>query len=205
MTRLRLDFCSYGEAKQAVTDWHYSRSMPACNVARFGVWEDGGFIGCVLFGRGANRNAGKPYGLELTELAELTRVALSEHRTPVSRIVAIALKVLAKRSPGLRLVLSYADPEQGHTGGIYQAGNWIYTGPTQPQTAAVTPSGVMHKRTAYMRFGAAHGMIRGVKFWKHKYLMPLDDAMRSQVAPLAKPYPKRAGSIDGDATPSQGD
>jgi hypothetical protein len=39
---------------------------------------------------------------------------------------------------------------------------------------------------------------------KYRYLMPLDDAMREQIAPLAKPYPKRqpvrAGSIDSDAT-----
>ncbi len=26
---------------------------------------------------------------------------------------------------------------------------------------------------------------------KHRYLFPLDDAMKAQVAPLAKPYPKR--------------
>ena len=26
---------------------------------------------------------------------------------------------------------------------------------------------------------------------KHRYLMPLDAAMREQIAPLAKPYPKR--------------
>ena len=26
---------------------------------------------------------------------------------------------------------------------------------------------------------------------KHRYLMPLDSAMREQIAPLAKPYPKR--------------
>jgi hypothetical protein len=27
---------------------------------------------------------------------------------------------------------------------------------------------------------------------KHRYLMPLDDAMRAQIAPLSKAYPKRA-------------
>ena len=26
---------------------------------------------------------------------------------------------------------------------------------------------------------------------KHKYLMPLDRKMRKQIAPLAKPYPKK--------------
>ncbi len=29
---------------------------------------------------------------------------------------------------------------------------------------------------------------------KYRYLMPLDDEMRAKIAPLAKPYPKRAGS-----------
>jgi hypothetical protein len=32
---------------------------------------------------------------------------------------------------------------------------------------------------------------------KYRYLMPLDPAMRAQIAPLAKPYPKRGtGEID---------
>jgi hypothetical protein len=34
---------------------------------------------------------------------------------------------------------------------------------------------------------------------KYRYLMPLDDEMRAKIAPLAKPYPKRAGSIVTDA------
>ena len=37
------------------------------------------------------------------------------------------------------------------------------------------------------------------KVWKsgkHRYLMPLDDAMRKQIQSLAKPYPKRVTSAD---------
>jgi len=34
---------------------------------------------------------------------------------------------------------------------------------------------------------------------KHRYLWPLDVAMRSQLLPLAQPYPKRAASILADA------
>jgi hypothetical protein len=42
---------------------------------------------------------------------------------------------------------------------------------------------------------------------KHRYLMPLDAAMRAQIAPLAKPYPKkpRVGSVDSDTSPAQGE
>ena len=45
---------------------------------------------------------------------------------------------------------------------------------------------------------------------KHRYLMPLDEAMRAQIAPLAKPYPKRAKGQDcgpplrlGGSTPTR--
>ena len=33
---------------------------------------------------------------------------------------------------------------------------------------------------------------------KHKYLMPLDDDMRKQIAHLAKPYPKRVKQATTD-------
>ena len=50
---------------------------------------------------------------------------------------------------------------------------------------------IMHKRTANSLFGTIRGMEKSPLLWKHKYLMPLDAEMRAQIAPLAKPYPKR--------------
>jgi hypothetical protein len=201
---LRLDWCTHEAAKYAVEHWHYSRSMPAGKLVRVGVWEGGTFAGSVLFGRGANRNAGSPYGLASTEIAELVRVALRAHSHPVSRIVSIAIRLLRRQSPGLRLIFSYADPIEGHHGGVYQAGGWVYVGFSCPQAAVVIDGQLTHKRSA----AAALGSIQGVKFGavtsKHKYLMPLDDAMRAQVAPLAKPYPKRtsrAGTSTRDGAP----
>jgi hypothetical protein len=165
------------------------------------VWEDDKFIGVVLFSRGATKQIGRPYGLQQTEVCELTRVALASHQSRVSRIVAIAIRLLRRCSPGLRLIVSYAAVEEGHHGGIYQAGNWIYTGPIDSHTAIV--KGVRtHARTVSSRYkGHAsidwiranvdpHAeMVRGLI--RHKYLMPLDDAMHAQIAPLKQPYPKR--------------
>jgi hypothetical protein len=125
---LKIDFCSHDAAKYACLNWHYSRSIPACKLFKLGVWEDEKFIGAVIFSRGASPFLLKKYDLKQTEGCELTRVALKEHQTPVSRIVAIAIKILKKKNPGLRIIISFADPERGHHGGIYQAGGWIYTG-----------------------------------------------------------------------------
>lgn len=136
----------------------------------------------------------KPYGMSQTECCELVRIALRNHMSTVSRIAAVAIRFLKIQSPGLKLIISYADPEQGHHGGIYQAGNWIYCGKSQAQQQVVYAGKVMHKRTADALFGTIKGMKKSPIFWKHKYLMPLDKATRERILPLAKPYPKRASS-----------
>lgn len=190
---LRLDWCSHEAAKYAVENWHYSGCMPAGKLVKVGVWEDSKFIGCVIFGRGANNNIGKQYGLKQENVCELVRVAMTHHTTSVSRVISIALKMLKKNSPGLRLVVSYADPEQSHVGGIYQAGNWIYSGSSQPQQEVMYNGKVMHKRTANALFGTIKGMDKSPVFRKHKYLMPMDKEMKKQISGLSQPYPKKQG------------
>lgn len=215
---LRVDWCSYEAAKYAVEHWHYSGSMPTPPIIKIGAWEGGAYIGCVLFSRGANKNLGNPYGLKDVEVCELTRVALNKHTIPVSRIVSIALKFLAKQSPGLRLCVSFADPNEGHHGGIYQAGNWVYSGLAKSTPKYRTKSGeILHQRqVSKTGIKPQYGQLRRVPIMsdceeipqldKHRYLMPLDNAMRKQIAPLAKPYPKRqscVSSIGSDATGDQ--
>ncbi len=205
---LKLDWCSHEAAKYAVEKWHYSGVLPRFKVVHIGVWEDGRFIGVVLFSNGAAPQAHCPYGVKRTEICELTRIALSSHFVPVSRIVAVALRLLKTQSPTLRLVVSYADPEKGHHGGIYVAGGWVYVGATSlceqfeycSSGQRVHTKTVKSGRRGYATRLKAAGVIRTVKVWKHKYLMPLDAEMRERIAPLAKPYPKRAVSVDSDAT-----
>lgn len=191
---LKIDWCSYEAANYAVTHWHYSGVMPAGKTVKIGVWEDDKFVGAVIFSRGANCDLGRPYGCTQIESCELTRVALKSHNASVTRIVAIALKFLKRNNPGMRLVISFADPERGHHGGIYQGGNWIYVGRSIATDEYIVNGKRMHGRS--MR--AAHGTHIGKSFIskikgssKHRYLMPLDEEMRNKVKSLARPYPKR--------------
>src|SRR4051794_16302538 len=126
---LKLDWCSYAAAKYACEKWHYAgRPSNQPNKAQVGVWERGTFVGCLLFNRGSCKSMVSRYGLTMFQGCELARVALREHTAAVTRIVSVALRMVKRAFPGLRLVVSYADPDRGHHGGIYQAGNWIYTG-----------------------------------------------------------------------------
>lgn len=202
---LKIDWCSYEAAKYAVENWHYSKTMPVSKSSKIGIWEDGVFVGVVIFALGANPNLSKPYNLEMFEVAELVRVALRKHSSPVSKILSRCIKMVRKQSPGIRLLVSFADTDQGHHGGIYQAGNWIYSGQT-PKKFDYFMDGIKLQRRSYtgknfgkpkMRIPARAKM--AVSPPKHRYLYPLDAEMKKQIEPLRKPYPKRAVSIASDA------
>lgn len=210
--------CSYEAAKYAIEHWHYSKVMPAGKAVLFGVWEDKVFVGAVVFSRGASDAIGKPYKLHQTSVVELTRVALNKHGSQVSKIVTTAIRKLKQQSPGLRMLISYADPSEGHVGAIYQAMNWIYTGTTSPDYAVIDRNGKrwhsrMVSKTGYkISFGEVRRVIRpdeGERVnlpGKHRYLYPLDRAMRRQIEPLAQPYPKKldARPVNGDISATSG-
>lgn len=208
---LRVDWATHEAAKFACETWHYSKSVPVPPLVKVGVWENRKFIGVVIFSRGASNKLLVPFGLKQTEGCELTRIALTKHDAPVSRIVRLAMLFLKQSSPDLRLVVSFADPSEGHHGGVYQAGNWIYSGQSEPSVEYIGPDGKRwHARMVNKKgWSVVHGKRRAVlkphqcrlvrKPGKYRYLMPLDAAMRAQVASLAKPYPRRVKqATDGD-------
>lgn len=199
--------CSFEAAKYAVMNWHYSQAMPSGKLIKYGVWENNKFIGAVIYGRGANKDLGKPYKLEQTEICELVRVALTTHTAPVSQIVAETIKQLKATNTGLRLIISFADPEQSHKGGIYQAGNWLYNGMSFAADEYIVNGQRIHGRSLRAK-RATHPIktndknalqwakrildpnaqeIKGSS--KHRYLMPLDRAMRRQLKGIELPYP----------------
>jgi len=201
---LLVDFCDHKAAKHAVMHWHYSKTMPLGRMVKMGVWEEGDFIGAVIFGRGGNRHLGRPYGVENTGVCELVRVALKDHQTTVTQIVSLALRQLKESSPGIRVVISFADSSQGHLGTIYQAGNWMYLGTTTP-----TPeyfyhgTWVHHRRVTGTAMGSEPIEVAGGMSYtqlaaslpqrpgsvKFRYAYPLDKKMRRLLNSMSLPYP----------------
>lgn len=218
---IKIDWASYEAANYACKNWHYSGVIPKSKLVKVGAWEDGKFIGVVIFGRGATPNMLKPFGLNADQGCELVRIALTKHKTPVSKIMALAIKFLSKSNKGLKLIVSYADADQNHHGGIYQATNWIYSG---LMNAGSMGAFIIKGKKTHPK--SVHG--KGVKqsidevrkhldpnatvFYtkgKHRYLMPLDKETKKNIIKLSKPYPKRAKEQEsedhsdlGGATPT---
>lgn len=195
MSDLVVAACSHEAAKHAVENWHYSRILPTGKIVKFGVWEDKRFIGAVLFSRGASPHLGKSLELDQTEICELTRVALTEHGAPVSQIVAESLRFLKTTNLGMRAVVSFADPKEGHRGGIYQAGNWIYTGQSNAVVEYFIGGRWRHTRGAYHHPQRATSEQR-VSPGKYRYVYPLDKGIRRRLNKITLDYPHAVEGLE---------
>ena len=201
--KLLLDFCSHKAAKYACKNWHYSKTLPPPPHNFIGVWEDRIFKGVIVYARGASASLFKPYGLKQNEGCELVRVALTHHYHNVSKMLAISFKLLKKRNPLLKLVISFADPYQKHHGGIYQASNWVYLGDSGPSKKYIAPNGKeLHSRQVSekgynIQYGKKRKTYRPSECkqiilpGKHRYAIHLCDEMRVYLDTNKKKYPRR--------------
>ena len=212
---LRLDWATHEAAKYACENWHYSKSLPSGKMVKIGVWEDGNFVGVVLFSQGATPHIASPYKMNLFDVCELTRVALTKHKSEVSKILSNAIKLLKKTCPKLKLIVSYADIDQNHAGGIYKANNWIYEGIKNQNTrsAFIIKGKKVHPRTigssggvqslTWIRKNLDPKAKEFISLGKHKYLFPLDEQTKTKIIHLHKPYPKCVLSADSGTLGSQ--
>ena len=198
---LKITWASFDATVFACKNWHYSHSVPAGKLVKVGVWEDDIFKGVVLFSRGANKSIGSPYNLDQTQICELTRVALTKHHTPVTKIISIAIKMLKKFCPELKLIVSYADIDQGHEGKIYKAGNWIYEGlfNKDKMGAFIVHGKKCHPKSIHSKYGKGSQTLKFLKTvdpnasifitkGKHKYLYVLDESIKSDIIKRSVPF-----------------
>lgn len=192
--------CSRAAAAHAVRRWHYSRTMPAGKLLCLGAWEDEQFKGAVVFGRGATPSIYKSFGAAQTEMVELVRVALcpaADRRFPTTKAVAAALRTLRRVSPGVGLVVSFADlGTQGHHGVIYRAGNWQYLGESRAKLWFSKVTGeVVHPRTVvnWSKNDPRRRRLELREVVKLRYAYPLTAEWRRRIAHRVRPYPKSRG------------
>lgn len=194
--------------KIACLKFHYAGRIPTAGAVGFSVFNDNNeFCGVVLFGSGATPKMGAQYGLRTGQIMELTRVALNGKQGITTKAVAIAIRLLKKKRPLLKMLVSYADMDQKHNGTIYQAMNWIYVGQTSKGTTFfIDRNGEKrHPRIVGLKskqYGISREeSIKRLGFHpiktsaKHKYLYPLTPDMVQLVKGMARPYPKNASVV----------
>jgi hypothetical protein len=200
---MRLERASYKAIKYACMNFHYSKAVPSVGLAYNVFNSKKEWCGVICYGIGATNNIASPYGLSQGQVVELVRMALNGKQESTTKAMAITLKLLKKDAPNIKLVVSYADSEQGHFGTIYQATNWFYTG-YSTDTNLIVNGKREHRRTLTSRFGTCSADAikkRGYSVQvlktkpKWKYIYPIDKSLIPLCKSLSKPYPKHAAEV----------
>lgn len=111
---------------------HYAKRWPSISYA-FGLYCDGDLVGVVTYGTPASAplRRGIAGSENARSVIELNRLCLKHNRkNEASRLVGASLKMLPKG----KIIISFADTEQGHSGIVYRACNFTYHGLSAKRT-----------------------------------------------------------------------
>lgn len=199
---MELRLATFTAVDYACNEFHYAKRTPLKAIA-FNVYNSNKeWCGVIVYGYGANKSIAEIYDKWQGQVLELVRVALNGKQESTSQALGISLRLLKKYCPMVDMVVSYADLDQEHTGIIYQATNWIYTGETTGgQRVGVIVNGKqVHNRSIPSRGWKSNiDWIRAfvdkdaevfITKGKHKYLYCFDKKLRKRVLKEQQPYPK---------------
>lgn len=168
---------------------HYAQRMPSVSYA-FGLYNEiGECLGVCTFGKPASNSlcvgvCGREMSHKVYELNRLITVD-GLVKNVLSWFLASCLREL--KSDDI-IVVSYADAGVGHTGYIYQATNFLYTGKTKERTDKYTPNG-KHSR----HYTEEYNHLRKFRTSKHRYVFFTGKSRKKLLSALNYPvqsYPK---------------
>jgi len=154
---VKVTLVDFAIAKPFIEQWHYSKCVPKGFNLFFGCYLDERPYAVANYGEGIN-----PYqaaylrektkrDITVTNLLELKRLCRLEPRAEGVQLTQFLSKCHQQlKRIGYRYVVSFSDPEHGHTGGIYKAANFTHMGKTNAEWHTVDKDGnPVHRRVAY--------------------------------------------------------
>ena len=118
--------CARSVCVPIMVGYHYSGSINGVDTRYcFALYHKERVIGAMIFGRMAMHNQWKRFAEIEDDVIELRRLACINDtpKNTESFFIAGAIKWI-KKNTNIKVIVSYADAEYGHTGTIYRASNF---------------------------------------------------------------------------------
>lgn len=131
--------------REKICKWHYTKTWPSGKSLPY-EYEDA----VVVMSIPANYNLALWLGLPSNRVWELTRLwAPPAHRKNLlTEAIAFAVRGFSTLHLADALI-SYADPNVGHRGGVYRAASWVYLGQSEETRAYRGAEGAIIPRRAF--------------------------------------------------------
>lgn len=124
---------------------HYSGKVVANSTLHFGAFLDGRLHGVLSYGNSMDKRKTMALveGTGWNEFLELNRMAFDDYlpRNSESYCIGATLRMIKKKAPQIKWVISFADGTQCGDGTIYRASNFVLTGITKNNTILEMPDG----------------------------------------------------------------
>jgi hypothetical protein len=133
--------CAVDVVRPFIEEHHYSKSINGVKITQcFQVTFNSGTVGAILFGQ-LSTTAWKKFATYEYEVLELRRLVLLDEcpKNSESRVISLAIKWIKKHLKRVTVIVSYADPNHGHSGVIYKASNFHYMGKSAADTGFLNP------------------------------------------------------------------
>jgi hypothetical protein len=183
---MRLEIASQKAVKYACMNFHYAKRIPSGANISYSVFNDNSeFCGVIIFGYPATPNILPSFNLKNGQVLELRRVALNSKHGLTSKVLGIAMRLVKKSCPLLKVLVSYSDKGQNHFGTIYQATNWYFIDESKSSGIEYLING----KWVHSRHGK--GNVKRILPGKRKYIYPIDKTLVPLCISLSKPYPKK--------------
>ncbi|WP_295055363.1 hypothetical protein [uncultured Fibrobacter sp.] len=131
---------------------HYSGKVVNKSCLHFGAFLDGGLHGVMSYGPSLDKRKimGLVEGTGWNEFLELNRMAFDEYlpRNSESRCIGQSIRLIKKRAPQIKWIISFADGCSCGDGTIYRASNFVLTDIKANKNLCLLPNGEkIHKMT----------------------------------------------------------
>lgn len=143
------------DIRDFIEEHHYSQNINGCIADYcFALYRrlDDVMVGAMFYGRMAMANQYKKYGKQ-HEVTELRRLVLIDDtpKNTESYFIGQTLKWL-KKNTKIKTVVSYADPNYGHSGIIYKASNFKHVGMSSSGRVIIYNGKKYHDKTIRTKY-----------------------------------------------------
>lgn len=128
----KVEIINRADCTEFILNIHYAKRWPSITYA-YGLFEDNILVGVITYGTPPSAPlrkgiAGDNY---IKNVLELNRLVLRNNKkNEASLLISKSIKLLPKE----KIIISFADISQGHSGVVYRASNFIYCGLSAKRT-----------------------------------------------------------------------
>jgi hypothetical protein len=150
-SRVTMQEIPFKLAKDIIIKHHYSHAFPSAEV-NLGFYVDGKLNSVIVYGKSATSKMADSLPGKYLELVRLFSFDWAG-KNMESYCISKSIKYIQKHHPDIKVLVSFADPEQGHDGIVYQATNWLYCGKSQPDEWYIVDNQKIHPRSMVAKYG----------------------------------------------------